>query len=470
VAHTPDLVIGCGAGFAGDRSDAALPVIEALSTYDCPRFLIYEVLAERTLAIAQKLKLSDPAKGYSPWLEKYLVAALPLCLENNIRIVANFGSANASAAAHRIQQLVIESSDQANHLPKVAYVEGDDLLAHMDVAAVAKLPCIEGTTIDNSPVVAANAYLGASSLLGAIKSDADVIVVGRTTDTALVLAPLIHTLNISSHDYDLLAAGILAGHLIECGSQVSGGYFADPPLKPVNNLANTGFPVLEFSANGGIVVTKPDNTGGVVNRSTVVEQLLYEIHDPSAYLTPDVILDLTGVTVTEDSPNRVSVSGARGRKPTDTLKATVSLDSGWLGEAEITYAGNNALARAELAATIVSDRLMQHGVEEEIRIDLIGASSVFDNNSSAQRRSYPPAADGEYRLRAAVRSRHRHVAEMLTDEVLALYCCGPAGGGGARHCVTPSLTTASILIDREVVESRVKSFMLNEKGRKREIT
>lgn len=469
MANSPDLVIGCGAGFAGDRFDAALPVIAALSTYDCPRFLIYEVLAERTLAIAQKLKLTDPGKGYSPWLEKYLAAALPLCLENNIRIVANFGSANASAAAHRIHQLGIESGDRIARLPKVAYVEGDDLLTYMDVAEVGQLPCIEGTVIGDSPVVAANAYLGASSLLNALNTDADVIVVGRTTDSALVLAPLIQSLNILPNDYDLLAAGILAGHLIECGSQITGGYFADPPLKAVDNLANTGFPVLEFSADGSLVVTKPEKTGGIVNRATVIEQLLYEIHDPSAYLTPDVILDLSGVTVSEESENRVSVSGARGRKPTDTLKATVSLDAGWLGEAEITYAGNNALARAELAASIVGERLSQRGVEEQIRIDLIGASSVFDNNSSAQRRSQIPAADGEYRLRAAIRSTHRHVAEMLTDEVLSLYCCGPAGGGGVRHSVTPSLTTASVLLERNSVETRVKSYLLSESGELREL-
>ena len=469
VANRPDLVIGCGAGFAGDRFDAALPVIEALSSYDCPRYLIYEVLAERTLAIAQKLKLADPDKGYSPWLEKYLTAALPLCLANNIRIVANFGSANAAAAAHRIRQLAVESTDQLARQPKVAYVEGDDLLAHMDVAAVSRLPCIEGTAIDDSAVVAANAYLGASSLVNALNSNADVIVVGRTTDSALVLAPLIQTLNILPDDYDLLAAGILAGHLIECGSQITGGYFADPPLKPVDNLANTGFPVLEFSANGSMVVTKPANTGGVVNRSTVIEQLLYEIHDPSTYLTPDVILDLTGVTVTEDSENRVSVKGARGRKPTDTLKATVSLDAGWLGEAEISYAGNNALSRAELAASIIRDRLSQHGIEEDVRIDLIGASSVFDNNSSVQRPGQTPAGDGEYRLRAAVRSSQREVAEMLTDEVLALYCCGPAGGGGVRHSVTPSLTTASVLLDRDGVERRVKSYLLDESGELGEI-
>jgi len=447
-----------------------LPVIEALSTYDCPRFLIYEVLAERTLAIAQKLKLADPDKGYSPWLEKYLTAALPLCLANNIRIVANFGSANAAAAAHRIHRLAVESGDQISRLPKVAYVEGDDLLSHMDVVAVSQLPCIEGTAIDNSTVVAANAYLGASSLLNALNTEADVIVVGRTTDSALALAPVIQTLNILPDDYDLLAAGILAGHLIECGSQISGGYYADPPLKPVDNLANTGFPVLEFSADGSMVVTKPDNTGGVVNRATVVEQLLYEIHDPAAYLTPDVVLDLTGVTVTEDSANRVSVVGARGKKPTDTLKATVSLDSGWLGEAEISYAGINALARAELAASIIRDRLSQHGVSEDVRIDLIGASSVFDNNLSAERQQLPQSADGEYRLRAALRSTDRHIAEILTDEVLALYCCGPAGGGGVRHAVTPSLTTASVLLARRSVETQVRSYLLGESGEVREIT
>ena len=459
----PALVVGGGAGFAGDRCDAALAVIQALAAYDCPRFLIYEVLAERTLAIAQRLKQADSSVGYSPWLHKYLVTALPDCLNNNVTIIANFGSANPRAAAREV--LAIASASNCR-TPRIAFVEGDDLLQNFDADALCQYDCIEGTSIGGRELIAANAYLGSRGIRDALALQADVVLVGRTTDSALVAGAVQHVLDIADDDFNAIASATLGGHLIECGSQITGGYFADPGYKTVEGLANTGFPLLEAYPDGSLVVTKPAATGGVVNRATVIEQLLYEIHDPSSYLTPDVILDVTNVEVHQLSNDRVCVVGARGRKPTDTLKVTLSLDGGWLGEGEITYAGYNALARAKLAEDILRKRLLDNNVmdSDALRIDIIGTRSVFNATASAESdgsdfvsinnnaKDRDRDGHGEFRVRAALSSRQKERAERLSDEVLALYCCGPAGGCGVRQSVIPRVSTASVLIDRALIE------------------
>ena len=456
----PEIAIGCGAGFAGDRADAALPVIKALAGYDCPRYLVYEVLAERTLAIAQRLKREDAGEGFSPWLDLYLQDALSLCLENHVRIVANFGSANPKAAATRIQSIATKTGCR---VPKVAYVLGDDLLQFMSADEVLKHDFIEGTDAGSGELLAANAYLGAKPIADALETGAEIVIVGRSTDSAMVLGPLLHEFGWSQDTLDLIAAGIMAGHLIECGSQITGGYFADPGFKDVEGLDNTGFPILEMNASGRMVITKPENTGGVVNRQTVIEQLLYEIHDPSSYLTPDVVLDLSKVAVDELGENRVEVTGAAGRQPPSTLKATICFDSGWLGEAEISYAGPNALARAELAADVIRKRIANSDLagNNALRIDILGAKAVHDDDSGSQRQELPgnlredADGNGEYRVRAATRSLNKAAAQAVANEVMALYCCGPAGGGGVRQSVTPQLSTASILLPREPIEKRV---------------
>ncbi len=477
MADSPQIVIGCGAGFAGDRADAALPVIQALASYDCPRYLIYEVLAERTLAIAQRLKREQAAQGYSPWLDLYLQEALALCLDNDVCIVANFGSANPQAAASRIQAIAAE---QGCRIPKVAYVVGDDLLQFMPVSDVLEHDFIEGTQPGRGELLSANAYLGAQPIAGALASGADIVIVGRTTDSALVLGPLLHEFGWSQDAPDLLAAGVMAGHLIECGSQITGGYFADPGYKDVQGLDKTGFPILEMTSGGSITVTKPPGSGGVVNRQTVSEQLLYEIHDPAAYLTPDIVLDLTQVEISDLGGDRVEVTGAVGHPPPTTLKATVCFDSGWLGEAEISYAGPNALARAELAADVIRKRVANSGIagNSPLRVDILGKLAVLDDDSGRLREAMNkadaeefkdgevatqqdnPSNNSEYRVRAATRTLRKAEAEAVANEVMALYCCGPAGGAGVRQSVTPQISTASILIDRERVESNTRIEVL----------
>jgi len=444
--------IGCGAGFAGDRFDAAVPVVRTLARQPGERFLIYEVLAERTLAIAQKLRRENPQAGYSPFLDVYLPLVLRDCVEHGIRIVSNMGAANPIGAAHRVQMLARELGIAGL---RVAALTGDNLLDAMSADEVREQPVIEGLGLGDRPIVAANAYLGADCVAAALATGAQVVLVGRTTDAALSLGPLLHAHLWSAGQLDLLAQGTACGHLLECGAQVTGAYFADPGFKDVPDLANVGFPIAEVASDGELVVTKAANTGGRVSRSTVIEQLLYEVHDPFNYLTPDVVLDMGELEVEEIGTDRVRVWGARGKAPPATLKATVSMDAGWLGEGEISYAGPNALARAELAAQAVRERCRLIGVKEQVRVEVLGTFALFDGNDASRRACVQPPADGEYRVRAAVRSSERRVAQRVSDEVLSLYCSGPAGGAGVRQHVTPQIGTASILVDRKRVQPRI---------------
>ena len=437
--------IGCGAGFAGDRFDAAVPVVATLSDLRGERFLIYEVLAERTLAIAQKLRRENPDQGYSPFLDTYLPLVLADCHRQGIRIVTNMGAANSLGAAKRVHALARELGIRGL---KVAAVTGDDLLATLSDAQIRALPILEGIALGQRTIVSANAYLGAQCIAEALATGAHVVLVGRTTDAALSLGPLVHVHGWRADDLARLAQGTVCGHLLECGAQLTGAYFAEPGFKDVPDLARVGFPIAEVAADGDLVVTKAAGTGGRVSRATVIEQLLYEVHDPHNYLTPDVILDIGEVTVEEIGTDRVRVSGARGKPPPPTLKATVCVDAGWLGEAEISYAGPNALARAELAASVVRSRCRTIGIADPVRVEVLGTQAIFDSDAQARRARLSPAPDGEYRVRAAVRTSSRKLAQKVADEVLSLYCSGPAAGAGVRQHVTSQVATASVVVDR----------------------
>lgn len=434
-------LIGNGAGFSGDRLDVARPVVETLIARGGPAAMTFETLAERTLALGVLARRGDAAMGYEPMLIPLLRPVLGLCLAHRIPIIGNFGAANPRGAAAAIIRLAAELGLRP---PRVAVVEGDDVAALLDEPSVV---WPEGRPAGE--IVAANAYLGAAPIAEALAMGAEVVVTGRVADPALALGPLLHHFGWRADD--ALAAGILAGHLLECGAQVTGGYFADPGVKDVPGMERLGFPIAEVEEDGTVVITKADGTGGLVDRRTVTEQLLYEIHDPAAYLTPDVTLDLSGVTVAEDGPNRVRVAGARGHPAPETLKATVSLAGGFLGEGEITYAGPNAAARARLAADTLRRRLSSNSVSA--RIDILGLQAVFDSDDAARGGAAGP--DGEFRVRLAAASPDRAAAEAAAREVLHLYCTGPAGGGGVRVSVTPRIVTTSALIPRALVTPRV---------------
>lgn len=459
-----NILIGAGAGFSGDRPGAALPVVQTLIQSGRPAFLIFEMLAERTLALAQLDRRRDPEAGFSPNLLAMLEPVLGLCLAHRIRIVSNFGAANPAGAARRIATFAT-----ALGFPniRIAVVSGDDLMAQFSAAELGARE-VDGRLLQSkAEIVAANAYLGAQPIAEALDHGADIVVTGRVADPALVLGPLAHGFGWRWNDWDKLAAGTLVGHLLECGPQVTGGYFADPGFKdaPSGNagdFVDLGYPIAEVSPDGRAVITKPPGSGGVVDLRSVKEQILYEIHDPAAYRTPDVVLDLTNVEVAQAGPDRVAVWGARGHARPETLKATVCVDAGLLGEAEISYAGPNAVARARLAIEIVRQRFGRLHPGVALRADLIGLVSSF-GDSAGQEISSLSMNSEDIRVRFAARDGDPAVIRHLLAEVEALYVAGPAGGGGVRLRTTSQLASASCLIERERVQPRL-DFIGTEKA------
>ena len=443
--------IGCGAGFSGDRFDASLPIVKEFKKINAPKYLMFEVLAERTLAIAQQFRLKNPEEGYSPFLDSYISPILDDCLENNIKIISNIGAANPIGAAKRIIEI---SKKQNTRKPKIGVVVGDDLLEYMSDTEILDSPTMEGLDFSNNNITAANVYLGAQPIADALAKDVDIVIVGRTVDSALALGPLIYEYGWKQKDLDLLGSGTICGHLLECGAQVTGAYFADPGFKDVPNLANVGFPIAEFSDDGSFVITKPEGTGGLVSKATITEQLLYETHDPSNYLVPDVTADMSNLNLENDGENRVFVRGGKGKKSPEKLKATICCDNGFMGEAEISYAGPNALARAKLAGDVISERIQILGLQGQIRVEIIGAGSV--HFSIDEKSSYHLPENGDYRVRTSAIYPQKYQAQQMVDEVMSLYCCGPAAGGGGRGYVTPQSSTASILVDRSIVDPNIK--------------
>ena len=358
------------------------------------------------------------------------------CVKAGIPIVGNFGAANPQAAAQLITD--IAKKQGISHI-KIAVVDGDDISAPQfrDVLNIC-LSTKDQMTLSHSHLVSANVYLGAQEIAAALAAGAQVVVTGRVADPALTVGPLMAHFQKSWEDWDFLGAATKAGHLLECGAQVTGGYFADPGLKEVPDLSNLGFPIAEVDQYGNICITKPMHTGGVVNRiMTVTEQLLYELHDPAQDFTPDVVADITQVQIHDQGNDRVQVTGVRGHPKPNNLKANICIDGGWLAEAEISYAGHRAYKRAELAAKIIRDRL---GDQLHLRVDFIGSTSVFASDSGKG----PEITHQHFtdiRLRIAASYPDRLVAMQLCREVTALYTCGPAGGGGVRTSLKPRLNT-----------------------------
>ncbi|WP_456280786.1 DUF1446 domain-containing protein [Cupriavidus sp. JZ107] len=444
------LSIGSGAGFSGDRIDAALPVVRTLIADGGPAALIFETLAERTLALAHLARRADPERGYEPLLDALLTPVLGLCLAHGIPIIGNFGAANPHGAARRVQALAAELGLPR---PRVAVVEGDDLSGE---AGRTLLSGILGEAFPERRFVCANAYIGAQGIADALAAGAQVVVCGRVADPALAVGPAMAHFNWSWQDWDRLARATMAGHLLECGAQVTGGYFADPGIKDVPDVHALGYPIVRLDSDGGIEVGKAAGTGGCVDLRTVKEQLLYEVHDPAAYLTPDVVADIGAVTVEQLGPDRVAVRNIRGHARPEQLKANLFHEGGWIAEGEISYAGPNAAARARLAGDIVRKRMAMLGHAVPVRLDLIGVLSVLADDGGAWLAASQPneTHSQDVRLRAALAHEDKAVAEALLREVNALYCCGPAGGGGVRTALRPRLNAMSCLVPREAVSPR----------------
>ncbi|MFM0051108.1 acyclic terpene utilization AtuA family protein [Caballeronia grimmiae] len=432
--------IGAGAGYSGDRIEPAVELAE----HGALDYLVFECLAERTIAIAQQARRNNPDLGYDPLLEARMRAVLPVAVKNGVRIISNMGAANPRAAARKTAQIARELGlDGLN----IAAVTGDDVL---DVVLSANLRFEEsGDEVGAyaQRIVSANAYLGAAPIVGALAAGADIVLTGRVADPSLFTAPLIHEFGWKMDDWNTLGQATVVGHLLECAGQVTGGYFADPGYKDVGNLARLGFPVGEVSADGSIIVTKVPHAGGAVTEATCKEQLLYEIHDPARYYQPDVVADFTQVRVRQEAEDRVRVSGGRGNARTDTLKVSVAYADGFIGEGQISYGGPGAVARARLALDIVRERLAITGVDtSELRFDLIGVNALY-GDALASGNDDP----FEVRVRVAGRTSNAKEAARIGNEVETLYTNGPAGGGGVTRNTREVIAVQSVLLSREHV-------------------
>lgn len=436
--------IGSGAGYAGDRLEPALELIKK-GNLD---YISFECLAERTIAIAQKAKLVNPDKGYNGLLEHRMDKVLPLAHKHKVKVITNMGAANPQSAVDVVCKMAEEKGIKGL---KVAAVYGDDVLSKLDK--------YKDTTVWETgkplseldgEIVSANVYMGIDGIVEALENGADIVITGRVSDPALFLAPLVYEFGWDLNNYNLLGKGTLIGHLLECGGQATGGYFAEPGKKDVDKLWELGFPIAEVREDGEFIITKVEGSGGVVNKDTLTEQMMYEIHDPSAYLTPDCIADFSSVTFTQKGKDVVEVKGATGREKTDTLKVSLGYKDCFIGEGEISYAGPGCLERAELAAEIVEKRLKLTNVKyDELRVDFIGINAIYKNSD----RNYNTPE--EVRLRVAARTKTKYDADQIGNEVETLYTNGPAGGGGATKSVSEIISVASILIDRNDVEAKV---------------
>ena len=433
--------IGSGAGYAGDRIDPAQDLAER-GQLDA---LVFECLAERTIALAQLRRSRDPAQGYDTLLCERMRAVLPACVKQGVTIITNMGAANPLAAGQAVLQVARELGLARL---RVAVVTGDDVLPWMLTNDAPLLESDETVRSLHGRMVSANAYLGADALLPALEAGADVVITGRVADPALFLAPLMHHFGWQADDWPRMGRGILVGHLLECAAQVSGGYIADPVYFDVPGLHEVGFPLAEVQADGSAVITKLACTGGRVDRLTCTAQLLYEIEDPARYLQPDVVADFSAVQIKDLGVDRVQVSHATGYARPDQLKVTLGYRDGFIGEGQISYAGPGARARGELALGVLKHRLKKRGLDAlEHRCELIGVNAMHGLLLGAAHEPY------EVRVRLAVRCDTQVQAEQVGQEVEALYLNGPAGGGGVTQSIREVIGAASALIPREAVRT-----------------
>lgn len=444
-------LIGNGSGFSGDRIDAPIPVVRSLIADGRPAAIFLELLGERTVALAQLERRTSNDGGYEPMLAPLLKPILKDCVENGIKIIGNFGGANPMGAARCIARLAQEIGIEGL---RIGVVTGDDIRGQVDLEELEIYEADEAIDVHGGGLVSANAYLDAQPIVAALSAGADVVVTGRTGDPSLALAPLIHHFGWSEDDWGRLAVGATAGHLLECGSQVCGGVFFEPGYKDIPSPENIGFPIAEVTVDGELVITKASDTGGLVDLRTIKEQLLYEIHDPGCYITPDVTIDLRETIAEEVGENRVRISGVKGSARPEKLKVTACFEGSFLGEGEVSVAGPNALARARATAKVLRDRLAFRELAVEARVDLIGVSSVHDSDAgvmSSECAGYEPR---DIRIRLAAAGACRNTVNQAAREVLALLCCGTAGTGGARWRVTPRVVTRSYLADRSDIATQ----------------
>jgi hypothetical protein len=421
--------IGAGAGFAGDRID---PAVDLARDGDLD-YLVFECLAERTIALAQLARRQGRNPGFDPLLRMRMEAVLPFCARRSTRIVTNMGAANPEAAA---REIITIARTLGLAGMRVAWVAGDDVL-HLVADLSSGNP--------REYLVSANAYLGVEPIIDCLRNNADVIVTGRVADPSLFLAPMVHEFGWALDDWHRLGQGTSVGHLLECAGQLTGGYFADPGYKDVSGLDQLGFPIAEIDETGCALLTKLSSSGGALTIRNCKEQILYEVQDPSRYLTPDVTADFSTIRFVESGPDRIQVSGASGTERPANLKVSAGFYAGFIAEGQICYAGPGALSRASLARQILEKRL-RWIPSGDLRIDFIGIDSVFGPVLSI-----PQTEPHEVRLRAAGRFFDEADARRLMQEVESLYVNGPAGGGGVAASLRENIAMDATFLTRTAV-------------------
>jgi hypothetical protein len=450
--------IAAGQGFWGDWLEAPVRQVRG-GPID---YLMMDYLAEVTMSIMQKQKSRDPQYGYARDFVPLMERILPDLVSERFRVISNAGGVNPLACAEAVvggaRKLGLAGQ------VRVGLVSGDDILPRLDelIAAGHQMRDMDtGRPLSDirDRVVSANAYLGMAPVVEALGKGADVVITGRVTDTGLTLGPLVHEHGWRTDDWDKMAAGTIAGHIIECGAQSSGGNLLKDWQK-VKGMANPGFPIAEVAEDGTFVITKHPNTGGVVNVASVTEQLVYEMGDPHNYITPDGVADFTSIQLKQAAKDRVAVSGIRGAARTDKLKVSIAYHYGWKAVGTLVYSWPDAHLKARAADQILRQRLKDLGLEfETILTEYVGVDATHGRLAS------PPCEDlPEVQLRVGVRSKEKAAVERFTREIAPLVLTGPpsvTGFAGGRPAVEEIVAYWPALIDRTVVEPHVHVEVLN---------
>ena len=449
--------VASGQGFWGDSLDAPRQQVEG-GPVD---YLMLDYLAEVTMSILQKQKERDPSLGYARDFVGAIESVLPAVSERGVKVVANAGGVNPPACAAAIRKLAEKCA--VSEKVKIAVVTGDDLLGRLDelIAAghtLSNMDTGEPLSSIRKKVLSANAYVGSTPIVQGLNRGANIVITGRSTDTALTMAPLRYEFGWNDTDWNKLAAGIIAGHIIECGAQCSGGNCLYD-WRSIPDLANVGYPIADARADGTFVITKHPGTGGRVSVPSVTEQLVYEMGDPHEYITPDVIADFTSIQLRDAGENRVEVSGIVGRPPTDKLKVSIAYRAGFKAVGSLVYSWPDALDKAELADRVLRERLDRLGLRfDQILTEFVGASATHgalaEADLAAIRRNLP-----EVQLRVGVRAEDRNAVERFTREIAPLVLNGPpsvTGFAGGRPKVEEIVAYWPALVDKKVVTTSVE--------------
>jgi hypothetical protein len=450
----PVIRVAAGQGFWGDWLEAPRRQVEG-GEID---YLMLDYLAEVTMSILQKQKERDPSLGYARDFIGAMESVLPAVSNRGVKVVANAGGVNPRACAAALRELATKCG--VAHKLRIAVVTGDDLLDRIDELIdqghqLANMDTAEPLETVRDKVLSANAYIGSMPIVEGLSRGANVVITGRSTDTALTMAPLRYEFGWQDTDWNKLAAGIVAGHIIECGAQCSGGNCL-LDWKEIPNLADVGYPIVEGRSDGSFTVTKHPGTGGVVTVPSVTEQLVYEMGNPREYITPDVIADFTTIRLRQDGADRVAVSGIEGGPPTDMLKVSIAYSAGFKAVGTLVYAWPEALDKARAADRIIRERLDRLGLRfDRILTEFVGASATHGRLAECDgSHDYP-----EVQLRVGVRGEDQRAVERFTREIAPLVLNGPpsvTGFAGGRPKVEEIVAYWPALVDKNVVTPSVE--------------